>query len=614
MERRISALQLDDDHLEEDIGTTSPYQPLHSASSQASTTTVSSLAPSVSLNRVDSGHSSNSSYGGTPMKYLDSLNTFPSTSSTTSLNGIASRQRSALGVVNSPSGSTSSLNLPKPVRPSMQLARSQTLPRRSGDRRVRKGPTNDLNLDGTVVQKLQRWIMGIAIVEFDIDEGPIISGVYPSLETLPAEEENMFVFLPYPQAQSDVTSAELSLPSRILYSLTKDHRDTRFALEISPLEPYQASDLPLVMAISMGLTRPTHSTPISGPILFTSLHTGSSLPITRTSNARIRVSQHIRMQRSDPTPGTTVELGFLGSVLHVEIPHSIDAQQLAETSSFNEKYNPRYHILATSAPFHPPPLLLFEACLTNLWSIWECLVLCEPILIFGSSPAQTSQAVWWLRDLLRPIPLAGDMRPYFTMQDGDHPLMVNKLPPKPGLILGVTNPFFEKSCAHWPHVLSLGRNTPTPAAGNSPALGATTGPPPGWRTKTHKRYISKDRALLKQLETACRGTDRDRNSRPCCFTRFAKTLLLKDYPTNHTTSKIPQQFDTHTSRSEECSRARLNKHAPAQAIQQCQLPRFAEGSWEHSSVQVDQSAYRVLREMASVTGIRDLAGATGEHR
>jgi len=55
--------------------------------------------------------------------------------------------------------------------------------------------------------------------------------------------------------------------------------------------------------------------------------------------------------------------------------------------------------------------------------------------------------------------MAGDFRPYFTMQDGDLSLLVNKLPPKAGLILGVTNPFFEKSCAHWPHVLSLGRRS-----------------------------------------------------------------------------------------------------------------------------------------------------------
>jgi len=43
----------------------------------------------------------------------------------------------------------------------------------------------------------------------------------------------------------------------------------------------------------------------------------------------------------------------------------------------------------------------------------------------------------------------------------------------------------------------------------SPALGAPAGPAPGWKTKTHKRYISKDRELLKQLEHACsKGNDK----------------------------------------------------------------------------------------------------------
>lgn len=58
---------------------------------------------------------------------------------------------------------------------------------------------------------------------------------------------------------------------------------------------------------------------------------------------------HLEKQRPDPTPGTTLELGFLGSVLHVEIPHSIDAQQLAETSSFNEKYDPTVHVSLDSS-------------------------------------------------------------------------------------------------------------------------------------------------------------------------------------------------------------------------------------------------------------------------
>jgi len=51
--------------------------------------------------------------------------------------------------------------------------------------------------------------------------------------------------------------------------------------------------------------------------------------------------------------------------------------------------------------------------------------------------------------------------------------------PTPGLMI-----------AHRMRHPSLGNQTPLP------------GPIPGWKTKTHKRYISKDRSLLKTLEQA----------------------------------------------------------------------------------------------------------------
>lgn len=61
---------------------------------------------------------------------------------------------------------------------------------------------------------------------------------------------------------------------------------------------------------------------------------------------RLDIPFYLQLIRPEPTPGKTLELGFLGSVLHVEIPHSIDVQQITDTSSFNEKYNPRFHVRA----------------------------------------------------------------------------------------------------------------------------------------------------------------------------------------------------------------------------------------------------------------------------
>lgn len=49
-------------------------------------------------------------------------------------------------------------------------------------------------------------------------------------------------------------------------------------------------------------------------------------------------------RRPAPDPGTTIELGFLGSVLHVELPGSIDQQQTTDTASFHEKFDPSLHV------------------------------------------------------------------------------------------------------------------------------------------------------------------------------------------------------------------------------------------------------------------------------
>ena len=111
-------------------------------------------------------------------------------------------------------------------------------------------------------------------------------------------------------------------------------------------------------------------------------------------------------------------------------------------------------------------------------------MLCEPILVYGPTPAATCQTIWWLIDVLEPVSpefskynpfienavlidnfslnmqmgFAGDYRPYFTIHEKDFSTLVNKNAPKMGLLLGVTNPFFASMCKHWPHVLSLQRS------------------------------------------------------------------------------------------------------------------------------------------------------------
>lgn len=132
---------------------------------------------------------------------------------------------------------------------------------------------------------------------------------------------------------------------------------------------------------------------------------------------------------------------------------------------------------------------------------------------------------------VKQIPWAGDFRPYFTIHDREHTALVNDRRPKAGLLLGVTNPFFEKACSHWPHVLTLGgKSRQVPSSSHSylhsdcyysrqSTPTRFNGLEPGWKTKTHKRYTSKDRQLLQQLEAVAGGgnTNACRFRHPCMF-------------------------------------------------------------------------------------------------
>ncbi|KAJ7268648.1 hypothetical protein B0H12DRAFT_1095877 [Mycena haematopus] len=364
----------------------------------------------------------------------------------------------------------------------------------------RNADIDALAVEPDVLVRIRRWILGVAIVDFDVDDGPVITGIYPPLVISPAEAENI-AFSAFPDSpQFEDGSQDHSFRIRQSSTLPDDRPVSKDGFiygfahftqrkDASSKRGYEQRSL-VILTYHPYPALFARITALLGP-----LFQQHGLPM-------LEAACHNMGTWPDPTPGTTIELGFLGAVLSIELPYSPEQQQLAVKVS------------SPPPPLHPPPLLLFEAALPHLWSLWECLVLSEPLLVFGASPAQTSQAVWWLRDLLRPLPLTGDIRPYFTIHDTDHAVLAGRLPPAAGRILGVTNPVFERACAHWPHVLSLGRNLPLNTATHGASAGNTrarAGPAPGWKTRTHMRYVSKDRALLRRLEDMCAsGSERER--------------------------------------------------------------------------------------------------------
>jgi hypothetical protein len=111
-------------------------------------------------------------------------------------------------------GSVSSpdLNKPPPPTTDVSISRTRTLPLRS-TRRISTGvPTlQGVTFDVENLEHLRRWVLGLAIgncslvqlctlyayslisVDFDLEQGPSLTCVFPLFPLYPFEAENMFV-------------------------------------------------------------------------------------------------------------------------------------------------------------------------------------------------------------------------------------------------------------------------------------------------------------------------------------------------------------------------------------------------------------------------------------
>ncbi|CAL1716405.1 unnamed protein product [Somion occarium] len=393
-----------------------------------------------------------------------------------------SRHSSTHSPLKSPSSPSLSKDFQSGAASSRRLSRSNTLPKLAtehGEFSLETFGLENLAMGNDKVVKLRRWIHALAIVDFDLEYGPKITKLYPALILSPSESENV-AFLSFPDAPQTEEGSYLH-SFRIRHNNPGEDKLLR-----------SDGDRP-------------HS--VDGFVY------GFSHFTQRRDSSSKQVACHNIANWPDPLPGSTIELGFLGSVFNAELPGSVDSPQAQGAIVTLNDYDQETRIFASVPPPHPPIIAAFEACMPHLWSIWECLVLCEPILVYGPSAAMVSQAIWWLRDILRPIPLTGDFRPFLTIHDVDYTTFVNPRLPQSGVILGVTNPLIERACKHWPHIVSLGSSrsnkAQTPRTPRTPWTPVdmssvfSAGPAPGWKSKTHKRYISRDQALLKRCQEAC---------------------------------------------------------------------------------------------------------------
>lgn len=231
------------------------------------------------------------------------------------------------------------------------------------------------------------------------------------------------------------------------------------------------------------------------------------------------------------------ELPFLGSIVTLDIaPHrSFPLQGLpgptpliSDTPGSIYAYEP---IGSWDNIMH------FMPCITDLYVLYEKLILCESVIVVAKSPQLASEAVSSLLDLICPVPYAGVVKPYMTMQADFKSIGIDGGTPR-SFIIGITNPFLlkrviaaaETSHRMRPHILYLQNfDGPVPTRRHHSLHHKSSRNAlldlPGGGIEVHtpaKRFLKSDPTILTQIETTLKLGDQTRELGPIIRRHFAE--------------------------------------------------------------------------------------------
>lgn len=430
-----------------------------------------------------------------------------------------------------------------------------------------------------LLERVRAIIDSICVVNFDLDTGPSFDNCYPSA-SYSAKERSLIAFSSFPD-HTEKGNSSLTFSWRIprIRDDNGSHpRPTHEMLygyvyfsqekDASIRRGYAQRSIAIVTqnpALSGLYTRMVN---ILGPMYFQA----------KPGHAASIVETAIRNLYKWPSlePGT-IELAYLGHILLVEIPLPHQAQfQIPHTAS-------RYTTASSTSSLSLPPALpasipllaslpsvplsqLLRDTISQLWLIWELVVFSEPILVYSSDPGRCSELVRWLLAIIKPLPFAGDYRPFFHIHSPDFAFILNNNKPRYGTLLGATNPLILSAARHYPHIIRLSapsKPADSPVQGVFGSVSKATashsfkeaqGAAHGLFSE-RKRHIKKDTVALKAAEDKLKARDfaaGDAILLQCMSTlterflvplnRYFATLLPADLSNGMSTPRAPPTF------------------------------------------------------------------------
>jgi len=371
------------------------------------------------------------------------------------------------------------------------------------------------------------WLHSIVVVTFDLELGQVIENVYPMPNTTPGGpvsnhsdclselDRTNVCYLAFPDSNSGIMG-DIQFHFRIRRSgpragLSKAHRE------------YNAKCLPSLQLdhnflfgfayfrqvkdsrIRRGYYQKSVILLTYLPLVdfFTSVTTLVARKFFETGDLSLEVVCHETERWPSPGPGEHLTLPLLGSLIELHIPSasSRGGESSQETCTISSP-GPLTPLGSSEAGSGLFSVLL--PLLDSLHTLWELALTAEPLVVQAPSPAQCSATVQALTSLIHPLRFMADYRPFYTIHDADFKeLTSSNSSAIPAIILGVTNPFFNKALEHWPNLVRL--SDPNPSS-KSPAKAKTKAAQSKFKSETKpgvftasKPLLDKDKEIVKKI-------------------------------------------------------------------------------------------------------------------
>ncbi|KAF2445596.1 hypothetical protein P171DRAFT_520362 [Karstenula rhodostoma CBS 690.94] len=394
------------------------------------------------------------------------------------------------------------------------------------------------------------WAVAFVVCNFNVDVGPEIEIIYPPDVSFSPADLSAICFNSFPEQQNTETVGDLTFN----FAIANTSPDVSIS---SPRAPYGSADTFYATCVfrqefdhTMKRSFNQRTLVLVSAHNFLSFHTSVLHYMTESGVISDPTTLEAAYSSMVTWPSPTIgrqELPFLGSVISLDIaPHfAFPLQGLpGPTPLISDKLSSIY---AYEPSGSWDILMHFMPCITDLYVIYEKLILCESVIVVAKSPQLASEAVSSLVDLVRPVPYAGIIKPYMTMQANFQCIGIDGGTPRP-FIIGITNPFLlkrivaatEKSQQLRPHILYLQNfDGPVPvkrhhSIHHKSSRNALLDLPGGGieARMPSKRFLKSDHAIVSHIETLVKSGDQTHELGPMIRRHFAELTAQFIAPIN----------------------------------------------------------------------------------